>query len=107
MAHTTREHDPEGALHANNHENQDGDQLNAVHLNSYFKPLKPAHSHATHARATAKATSRTRLLQRPILAVAALVAVFCAIGLLTALVACLRQQDPSSGRRDLTPQPRY
>lgn len=91
MAHTIQEHDPEAALHANKNRNHDSDQLDAIHLNSYFKPLKPAHSHATHARTTATATSHTRLLQWPILAVVAFVAVFCAVGLLTALVACLRQ----------------
>jgi hypothetical protein len=78
MAHTIREHEPEGALHANKNENHDRGQLDAVHLNSYFKPLKPTHSHSTHART------------RPTLAVVAIVAVVCAGALLTAIVARLR-----------------
>jgi hypothetical protein len=79
MAHTIREHDPEAALHAKTNEDHDRGQLDAVHLNSYFKPLKPAHLHATTAT-----TSHTRLLRRRILAVMAIVAIVCAGGLLMA-----------------------
>jgi Na+/melibiose symporter-like transporter len=80
MAHTIREADPE-AMPAKN-EDHDSDQLDAFHLNSYFKALgllKHVQSHAADGKRT---TSDTHLnpWQTPVI-----VAVVCAGGLVTTL----------------------
>lgn len=77
MAHTIRGDDLE-VMSANN-EDHDSDQVDAVYLNSYFRPHKPVHPHATDKLST---TSNIRQLRWQIHAV---VAIFCAGGLLTAL----------------------